>query len=365
MQREKDAMSSKPQTVTVVTIPRFNMLTLTAFIEPMRIANYLSADALYTWDYRSAEPGEIQASNGMSLRCGPLDPPAQVASDIVAVFGSWGADHYHSKALSNWLRREERAGARLIGVELGVYALARAGLLASKRVTTHWSCKPGFSEANPNVEVCEQLYTIDGKIMSCAGGTTGIDLMLYLIAQRHGNQLATEVCNQILHYPRRPPEGAQRYAAGSMDEDIHPDVRAAMAILEARIEEPCSVPVLCNELGVSQRQLERLFKRHTGCTIVQFSKLLRLQYARVLLTSTRMSIREVSAACGFNSLSYFSLCFVDTFGKKPSEYRQAWPENEPAPQWPGTVYSFMQKPKAGGSRQTRRDISPVEPQLQP
>lgn len=365
MQREKDAMSSKPQTVTVVTIPRFNMLTLTAFIEPMRIANYLSADALYNWDYRSTEPGEILASNGMSLSCGPLDPPGQAAPGIVAVFGSWGADHYHSKVLNNWLRRQERGGAKLVGVELGVYALARAGLLTNKKVTTHWSCKPGFSEANPNIEVCEQLYTIDGKIMSCAGGTTGMDLMLYLIAHTHGNQLAAEVSNQILYYPRRPPEGAQRYAAGSMDEDIHPDVRAAMAILEAHVEEPCSVPLLCTELGVSQRQLERLFKRHTGCTIVQFSKLLRLQYARVLLTSTRMSIREVSAACGFNSLSYFSLCFADTFGKKPSEYRQAWPENEPAPQWPGTVYSFMQKPRPSGRRRSKYEISPSEQLPQP
>lgn len=338
-------MAASPVNVKIVVIPRFNMLTLTAFIEPMRIANYLSPDPLYSWQFYSPEPGAVQASNGMMLQCGSLESSTGSAEEIVAVFGSWGGERYDSRALSNWLRRQERAGANLVGVELGVYALAAAGLLAGHTVTTHWSMKPGFDEAYPNIDVLEQLYTIDGKIMSCAGGTTGMDLMLYLVARSHGDQLAAEVCNQILHYPRRPPEGAQRYAAGSMDEDIHPDVRSAMAILETRIEEPCSIPNLCNELGVSQRQLERLFKRHTGCTIVQYSKLLRLQYARVLLASTRMSIREVSAACGFNSLSYFSLCFATTFGKKPSEYRQAWPENEPAPQWPGTVYSFMQRPK--------------------
>ena len=134
----------------------------------------------------------------------------------------------------------------------------------------------------------------------------------------------------------------QRYATGGKHDDVHPDVRAAMLLLEARIEEPSPVPRVCREIGVSQRKLERLFKRDTGCTIVQYSKLLRLQYARVLLSSTRMSIREVSAACGFNSMSYFSQSFIETFGKKPSEYRQAWPENEAAPSWPGTVYSFIQ-----------------------
>ena len=341
-------MSMQPVNISIAVIPRFNMMTLTTFIEPLRIANYLASEPLYNWDFRSAEEGRVQASNGMSIDCEALASPAAANPDIIAVFGSWGSDHYDSPKLSNWLRRQERTGATLIGVELGVYALARAGLASRRRVTTHWSCMPGFAETYPKVDVCEQLYTIDGKIMSCAGGTAGLDMALHLIASGHGEQLAAEVSNQILHYPRRPPEGAQRYAAGGMDQDIHPDVRAAMGLLEAHIEEPWTVPQLCRELDVSQRQLERLFKRHTGCTIVQFSKLLRLQYGRVLLTSTRMSIREVSAACGFNSLSYFSLCFSNTFGKKPSEYRQAWPDSEPAPSWPGTVYSFIRNPGAPG-----------------
>ncbi|MBI1386119.1 MAG: helix-turn-helix domain-containing protein [Rhizobiales bacterium] len=123
---------------------------------------------------------------------------------------------------------------------------------------------------------------------------------------------------------------------------MHADVRAAIALLEANIEEPRPVPRLCRELGVSQRKLERLFKSHTGCTVVQFANLLRLQKARVLLISTSMSIRDVSAACGFNSLSYFSMCFRRTFGRKRSEYRLAWPEQDPAPSWPGTVYAFKQ-----------------------
>lgn len=337
-------MSDKVQLVKIVVIPRFNMHALSSFIEPMRIANYLSAAPLYKWEICTADPGEIQSSNGMFLKCGPLDTAEFAQPHLVAVVGSWGAEHYQNRTLNNWLRRHERAGVRLVGIELGVYALARAGVLSKQRVTIHWSWKPGFAEANPGIDVCEQLYTLGDKIMSCAGGATGMDLMLHLVAERHGEQLAAEVCNQLLHYPRRPPEGTQRYAAGSMDEDIHPDVRTAMAILESRVEEPCSVPDLCSEIGVSQRQLERLFKRHTGCTVVQYSKLLRLQFARVVLTSTRMSIREVSVACGFNSLSYFSQCFAATFGKKPSEYRQAWPDSEPAPSWPGTVYDFRQKP---------------------
>ncbi len=335
-------MSASANRLTCVLLHRFNMMTLTTVLEPLRIANYLSPAKLYDWEYRSVTKGGITASNGLTIECLGLDEPSPDPFDMVAVFGSWGAERYDNPALSRWLRRQARAGATLIAVELGVYALARAGLLDGYRATTHWSCLAGFAEQFPEVNVCEQLFTIDRKVMTCAGGTAGLDLFLTIVGRQHGEQLAAEVSNQILHHPRRPADGAQRHAPGAKDEHIHPVVRAAMRHMEERIEEPLSVPDLCHAIGVSQRQLERLFRRHTGCTVSQFSKIIRLQYARVLLTSTRMSIREVSAACGFNSMSYFSQCFTRTFGKKPSENRSSWPDDQPAPQWPGTVYSFTQ-----------------------
>lgn len=335
-------MTSPSTTVSFVLIPRFNMMTLTMLMEPMRIANYLAPQKLFEWDFRSAEPGDVMASNGLTVRCAGLEEAARPLPDTVVVCGSWGAEHYDDQRLTRWLRKLARNKVNMAAIELGIYAFAKAGLVTDQRVTTHWSMMAGLAEAFSKLQVVEQLYTLDGPVMTCAGGTAGLDLMLTLVARQCGEQLAAEVANQVLHHPRRPPEGMQRYATGGKHDDVHPDVRAAMLLLEARIEEPSPVPRVCREIGVSQRKLERLFKRDTGCTIVQYSKLLRLQYARVLLSSTRMSIREVSAACGFNSMSYFSQSFIETFGKKPSEYRQAWPENEAAPSWPGTVYSFIQ-----------------------
>ncbi|MBM3519252.1 MAG: GlxA family transcriptional regulator [Alphaproteobacteria bacterium] len=335
-------MTAESMRVCFVLIPRFNMMTLTMLMEPMRVANYLAPSQLFAWDFRAVEGGEVQASNGLSVKCRELSHAGEEAPDLIAVCGSWGAEHHDDARLSRWLRAHARANVPMIAVELGIYALARAGLVGDQKVTTHWSMMPGLVEAFPRLNVVEQLYTIDDGIMTCAGGTAGLDLMLHVVSRHGGEQLAAEVANQVLHHPRRPPEAMQRYATGGKHDDVHPDVRAAMTLLEARIEEPSPVPRVCREIGVSQRKLERLFKRDTGCTIVQYSKLLRLQYARVLLSSTRMSIREVSAACGFNSMSYFSQSFLHTFGRKPSEYRQAWPESEAAPSWPGTVYSFIQ-----------------------
>lgn len=327
--------------VAFVLVPRFNMMSLAALLEPMRIANYVSPQPLYRWEFLSAEGGEVAASNGMRQATGTLaraGDPAQVF-----VCGSWGTDHYRNTELFNWLRRLHRKGVRLAAIELGIYVLARAGLLGDRVATTHWSWMPGFAEQFPRVQTREQLYTEDGGIITCAGGAATLDLGLHLIAERHGDQLAFEVAEQILHHPLRGACAPQRHTLGATTDKIPADLREAVKLIEDHIEEPLTVPEIAARIGISQRQLERLFKRNIGCSAVQFSQLLRLQHARVLLTSTRLSIRDVSAATGFNSLSYFSQAFARCFGRKPSEYRQAWPDQEASPTWPGTVFSFIEK----------------------
>ncbi len=350
--REASSITSAaaPLRVAIVLLPRFSMHALTASIEPMRVANYLASQELYRWDLRATQAGPLPASNGLELNCKGLEGNGLEEPDIIAVCGSWGSEHHDSRALKNWLRRQERAGRLLIGIELGVYPLARAGLLDGRRAALHWSWKPGFVEQFPDIEVSEQLFTIDRTIMTCAGGTAVLDFMLQVVARQHGDLLAAEVANQMLYYPCRPAEAAQRQILSSLDRQLHPTVEAAIRLIEARIDEPLPVPELCRELKVSQRQLERLFRRDVGCSVVQLSQLIRLQYARVLLTSTKLSVREVSVACGFSSMSYFSLSFSRRFGKRPSEYRQTWPQHEPRPSWPGTVYSLISESKALAAR---------------
>ena len=161
-------------------------------------------------------------------------------------------------------------------------------------------------------------------------------------AENHGDQFAFEVAEQIIHHPVRCGDTPQRHTLGAATNKIPADLRAALALIEEHIGEPLTVPDIAARTGISQRQLERLFKRYIGCSAVQFGQLLRLQYARVLLTSTGLSIREVSVAAGFNSAPYFSQAFTRCFGKKPSEYRQSWPDWELAPSWPGAVSSFIE-----------------------
>ena len=332
---------TSPAKIVCVLLPRFNMMSLLGLLEPLRIANYLSDTPLYEHAYVAAEEGMMTASNGMQLECAPL-PDRPGRDDLIFVLGSWGAEHYANAKLIGWLRRQERAGLRLCAVEMASYVFARAGLLAGRRATTQWSYLPGFQELFPDVLATEQLFTIDGRILTCAGSTAGLDLMLHLIRQDHGDALVAEIADNIIHNPVRPDTAPQRQTLGLSLDKLPTGVSAAVALMDANLSDPMTVPQIAAEVGISQRQLERQFHRAMGCSVVQFGLVLRLQHARVLLISTDLGVREIAAASGFNSLSHFAYAFRNCFGRRPSEYRQAWPEQKETPNWPGTLSKYLE-----------------------
>lgn len=342
MELEMTSPSSRGQThVVFVVVPRFNLTTLITMIETMRIGNYLSSSLPFSWEVTSFDGMKVAASNGMSATM-TAEPGQTGEADFIFVLASWGAEHYHNDALVSWLRKRARQGETICAVELGCYIVAKAGLLAGRSATTHWSWINGFQEQYDQVSVVEQLYTIDNRILTCAGGMAGVDLMLRLIETEYGSGFSGEIADQMLYNPIRKGSTSQRRTMGRSTETMLPLVRQAMTLIERNIEEPLKVPEIAAALDVSQRQLERQFKKYVGCTVVQFGALRRLQNARVLLISTGLGVREIATASGFNTLSHFSYSFRKFFGRRPSEYREAWPSDETAPTWPGTLSDFLQ-----------------------
>ena len=173
-------------------------------------------------------------------------------------------------------------------------------------------------------------------------------MMLDDIKRRHDVRLSHEVSDHILHFPVRPVDTGQRNAAGGQQDIVQPLLRKAIHLMENNVEEPLTVPQISTELGISQRKLERLFQKHVGRSAVGYYRILRLQYARVMLTNTDLSIREISVACGYSSLSHFAKSFAEQFGRRPRDCRDSWPSSEPAPVWPGLSVSLNNvKPTSG------------------
>ncbi len=340
MNTDPDSDFGKWHCVFVLT-PRFNMMSLTTLLEPLRVANYLSAERIYSHQFCSADGAVMSASNGMRQDC--VDLPDQIQRDAtIFLLGSWGAEHYSNSKLLAWLRQQHRNGIQICSMEIGSYILASAGLLEGQTATTHWSFLQGFQERYPNVNAVEQLFTDDKQIMTCAGGTAGFDLVLNFIAKYRGEVLAGEVADQIMHHPLRPPTTPQRVTHGRGIESLPPSVRTAVQIIEDNIEDPLRVAEIARAVGISQRQLERRFNANFNCSVARFGQLMRLQHARSLLVTTNLGISEISTASGFNTQSHFNQAFKKCFGRKPSHYRTAWSETDTGPKWPGTFSSFLE-----------------------
>ncbi|MFQ1702668.1 GlxA family transcriptional regulator [Loktanella agnita] len=323
-----------------VLTERFNMMALNALLEPMRVANYLSHGTICSHEFCSFDGDTITSSNGMTLNC--TSPQEQLERNTtIFIVASWGGESYDNKKLTAWLRRQNRSGIQICGIELGSFILARAGLLIGHKATTHWSYLPGFKECYPDINVIEQLFTESDRLLTCAGGTAGFDLMLHLIKQYRGAKLAGEVADQIMHHPMRPSETTQRITYGRGVDGLPDSISKAVRIIEENLEDPPRVGEIADAVGISQRQLERRFKANFSCSIARFSQLLRLQHARVLLVTTDLAIREIATASGFNTQTHFNQVFNRCFGRKPSAYRTGWPQGEPMPKWPGTLSNFV------------------------
>ncbi len=329
--------TSPPQarfTFAFVLLQKFSMFSLSALLEPLRIATYCSGRNLYDWRFLSADGKDVQASTGVLVQTQPVSMDDH-EWDAIIVCGGWNAERYDCAELFSWLQHMGRGGIILGATETGSYILARAGLLQGYSATIHWHCHNAFKERYPLIDLKDALYVIDRKRMTCAGGTAGLDMMLQEIRHRNGRKLALEVAAQLLCSQVRKADTPQKDVQSRQQSSAPPALQKAIEIMEQNIEKPLTIPQISRLLDFSQRKLERLFKKHFSCSAVAFYRTVRLQEARVLLTHTDMSVLDICIACGFASSSYFSKSYTNQFGVHPRDHRTSWPDTEPTPYWPG------------------------------
>ena len=298
------------------------MLAFVSAIEAMRAANRLRDRALYGWEVISVDGGPVTASNDMAT---PADRAVREAPayDTVVVIGPFDPAPYREPAVFAWLRRLDRHGAKLGGLCTGAYVLASAGLMGRHHCTMHWEVLPAFLEAFPEIEVSTDLYQLDGKRFSAAGGTAALDMMLALVAEEHGWDLAGEITDSFVLERVRAPTDPQRMALVNRLGSLHPKLVTCVGLMEANVEVPLRPPELALAVGLSKRQLERLFRRHLGTTLGHHYMSIRLKAARRMVEQTNLRIAEIAFACGFSSATYFSQLYRAAYGHSPRQDRRA------------------------------------------
>ncbi|WP_426116707.1 GlxA family transcriptional regulator [Massilia sp. PWRC2] len=208
------------------------------------------------------------------------------------------------------------------GVGAGVLWLAEAGALNGVRAALPWALYAGVPAAADQAIMTPHLYDIDGTILTCCGGAASIDFALTVIEAIFGAAVQAPI-KEVLCIDRvRGSQERQRVALQARFGALQPKLSEAVTLMEANIEEPLSTDDIASLVGLSRRQLERLFKQYLGSLPSRYYLEMRLQRARQLLLDTNYSIVQVGLMCGFSSGSHFSTAFGALFGNTPREERQ-------------------------------------------
>ncbi|MCA8870062.1 MAG: GlxA family transcriptional regulator [Rhodobacteraceae bacterium] len=295
------------------------MAAFASAIEPLRIANRMAGQTLYRWSLASEDGQSATASNGVELKT-DMGLGEVTRDDTVLVCGGVHIKDATTRPVLNWLRREARKGAGIGGLCTASYTVAKAGLLDGRKCTIHWENHDSFEEEFLKVELTKSIYVVDGNRYSSAGGMSSLDLMLNVIASDHGQELANTVADQLIYTSIRTDRDEQRLSIPTRIGVRHPKLSTVIKIMEANIEEPVSPSLLAHDVGMSTRQLERLFRRYLNRSPKRYYMELRLQKARNLLMQTDMSVINVALACGFASPSHFSKCYRAHYDTTP--YRE-------------------------------------------
>ncbi|WP_306144276.1 GlxA family transcriptional regulator [Roseibium sp. MMSF_3412] len=327
--------------IVVLVTPHFNVSATTSFIDPFRVANYLTGTSLFSWTFVSDRGGPVSSSSGLSVDTKAIADADAVKPDVVLVSTSWTPERHYTDRVLGPLKKWARGGAVVGGLDTGAFVLAKAGLLADRTATVHYEHIDALIEVAPDTTVSEDLYVIDDRFFSCCGGSASTDLALHFLRNYSGVSVANAASRYLFHHQIRTEGHSQNPKGTEPTGYATPGaVRRAIDLMEQNLEDPLSIPDICARLGVSQRQLSRLFGHYVRRSPVEYYRDIRLDRARGLVTQTEMKLSEIAAASGFNSQVHFSRSYKKRFGLSPGSDRiegrvpfefRAWPMYSPRP----------------------------------
>ncbi len=298
------------------------MMAFSAAIEPLRSANRISERRLFEWKLVSVDGKEVRASNGIAIAVDQSLEQLNKIDMLVVCAGLEPAQFGSARKIQHHLRRLARHGAMAGAISTGSFILAEAGLLAGRRCTVHWEYADSFRSRYPDLEVTRDLYVVDRDVFTCSGGTAALDMMLHFVSEASTPDVAVAVAEQFIHPQIRRQEDHQRLEIHTRHGIDSPKLVEIIRLMEGAVENPLDMRQISVRVGISARQVERLFREQVGTSPKAFYLRLRLARARMLLRQTVHPILAVAVECGFGSTSHFCHAYKRVYGLAPTDDRQ-------------------------------------------
>jgi transcriptional regulator GlxA family with amidase domain len=281
----------------------------------------------YAIELAARRAGPLLTSAGLTLGASlsymEMAPGDLKGLDTLMVVGGEGTRAaYEDDELISFIARAARQAARTVSVCTGSFLLAKAGLLAGRRATTHWAACARLRALHPEIEVEENaIYVRDGAVWTSAGVTAGMDLALALIAEDLGREVALQVAQRAVMFMMRPGGQSQFSAMLGTQAKEGGRLGALIAWMRENPHADLSVADLAARAHMSERTLARVFVAEIGETPARFVERLRVDAARTSLTSGASPIERVAQVSGFGSGEQMRRAFQRHMGVSPAEFR--------------------------------------------
>ncbi|MFJ9992505.1 GlxA family transcriptional regulator [Pseudomonas putida] len=313
-------------TLAILAMPGVQLLDASGPLDVFAEANRQAGREVYRLLLLACEPGPLVSSSGARLLPDGWIGDTHEPIDTLLIAGTPQAASQHLRSgILDWLRGRAASCRRYGSVCTGAFALAAAGLLDGRRITTHWAVAEALAERYPEVQVdADAIQVHDGKVRTAAGVTSGLDLALSLVEEDLGREIAKQVAGQLVMYFKRPGGQLQFSRQGASSPVGRSVLQGLQRYVAANPAEDHSIASLAQRAGLSPRHFARLFQADVGMTPAAWVELARVNAARERLEGGREPPKQVAALCGFANVDTLRRAFVRHVGVTPADYRKRY-----------------------------------------
>ena len=320
-----------PRRIAMLIYPGIAALDVAGPLQVFGFSNFLMQRQLYEIFTVGPTAEAIQTGLGFAFQpaCSMHDLPLPV--DTLLVSGGSGPDAVQDPEIFEWLRQTVPKSRRYGSICTGVFVLANAGLIAGKRVTTHWALGAELARRNPTATVeVDSIFVRDGSLYSSAGISAGIDLALALLEEDHGRDFALKIARYLVLFLKRSGGQAQFSTLLQAQFSSIPAIQQLQSWCHENLDGDLRVSALAKRVSMSERNFIRSFREGTGRTPAEFVMSLRLQEARRLLEETAIAPKVVAQRCGLGSAAAMRRIFLRELS---SRRRNTATSSTPRPPW--------------------------------
>lgn len=298
-------------------------LELAGLMDVFAEANSRASETFYEVTLVAEEDRPIRCGSGLRVLPDAAYRAVTGPTDTLLVAGSVGIPKPPKQDVLDWLSHAAPQARRHGSVCTGAFLLGNAGLLGGHRVATHWQYAALLAERFPDAKVeGDRIFVRDGNLVTSAGSSAAIDLGLALVEEDLGRDVALYVARRLVVFLKRPGDQSQFSVHLAAQSTARSRLFDVQKYILNHLTADLSINALARIAAMSPRNFTRVFTHEVGVSPSDYVNLTRIDVARFLLESSRLSIDAIAAKCGFGSARAMRRAFLSHIGVTPSEYRE-------------------------------------------